>query len=276
MEDAVVETLICPSRNPTGTPAPLSYIVNAGGTDVYRRPQPPTNTPQPLDYRENGLFFDDFGWRLPPAFMSIPKPPTSDLAYVSKHDGVSMTLLLSENLDAVDWIKLYLTPAEANSGLLIHRRYQVNNTNTPLPSWWQSMIWTIPYMPRWSGADVPATANWGMTGSIKPGPILNKEPPIAVGPTTPPEKMDFYLGRPSSSHPGGFIVTMCDASARFMSEDIEYRVYCLLLSPDSQGAKRPHDGATYVRPSVPPYYYPQGWLATPTSLRPLTAPDLEP
>ena len=32
---------------------------------------------------------------------------------------------------------------------------------------------------------------------------------------------------------------MCDGHSQFMSEDIEYRVYCLLMTPDSAGAKYP-------------------------------------
>ncbi|MEX0979275.1 MAG: DUF1559 domain-containing protein, partial [Pirellulales bacterium] len=74
LTSAEVATLICPSRNPTNSPAPLSYIVNAGVTDFFTSP----NATTPLmDYHDNGIYFEEFAWRLstPP---TLPKPPRTD------------------------------------------------------------------------------------------------------------------------------------------------------------------------------------------------------
>ena len=45
--------------------------------------------------------------------------------------------------------------------------------------------------------------------------------------------------RPSSKHPGGFVTTFCGGNVRFLSEDIEYRVYALLMTSNGSGAKVP-------------------------------------
>ncbi len=257
LENAVVSALICPSRDPTFSPAPLSYIVNAGMTDYYR-------SGKPLDYEENGLFFDDFGWRLPSALgVSIPKPPTSDLAYLSKQDGASLTLMVSENLEARDWIKIPGRPSDIPPVVLSSVSYVDNKYVSS--SWWQSMTWRDDLPPP----APPRPTNWGMTGAPPTDLVLNKQPATPPNPNDPVE-LDFYLGRPSSNHPGGFIVTMSDGHSQFMAEEIEYRVYCLLMMPDSANAKYPLNGN--------PVAYPQNWYdggVITNPLTPITAADIE-
>lgn len=250
LQNAEVETLICPSRNPTGSPAPLSYIVNAGVTDYFTSA---TTTNPLMDYRENGIFFDDYAWRLPTSTM--PRPPTSDLSYLSNHDGGLMTLMVSENLNALDWITLPMVSVTWPAGNGPPVPLVTYTPTSYISSWWQSFTWNVEQPP-------PSSA-WGMAGAFPTGQVLNKQPSV---PPSTPEDLDFYLGRPSSNHPGGFIVTMCDGHSRFMGEDIEYRVYCLLMSPDSRNTKQPIGGM--------PYVYPADWISA-GMLIPLTAVDLE-
>ncbi len=102
LQKAYVELLICPSRNPGSDIAPLSYVVNAGVTDKYfgvAKAQ--------MDFQANGVFFDEYAHQYNNA---VPKAPTTDVAWIGSHDGTSMTLVLSENLDAKDWITVG-TPA---------------------------------------------------------------------------------------------------------------------------------------------------------------------
>ena len=44
------------------------------------------------------------------------------------------------------------------------------------------------------------------------------------------------LARPSGYHPGGVIVSFCDGHQYFLREDIDYRVYQHLMTPDSAAA----------------------------------------
>lgn len=246
-----VSTLVCPSRNPTFGPAPLSYVVNAGMSDR----NPPNSMPpgQALDFKENGVFFDAF---TPKVLITNPRIPetTIDLAYFSKHDGTGKTLMLSENIDALDWINLpgvappTLAPSPTGDRPPL---FPVNSS-----TWWQGMIWFI---------QNPPPANFGTSGAFPSGMLLNKQ---TGGPID-----DFNNARPSSTHPGGFIVTMCGGNSQFLSDDIEYRVYCLLMAPaDSPSAipltVRDPNNTMFAYPgSAGPF--PNAWFASPGVLIPL-------
>lgn len=45
--------------------------------------------------------------------------------------------------------------------------------------------------------------------------------------------------RPSSAHPGGMVSAFCDGHVDFLSENIDYRVYALMMAPDSLKSKNP-------------------------------------
>jgi len=208
------------------SPAPLSYVVNAGRTDNN---SPAANTP--MDWQENGVFFDAY------TQVGTPRPVTTDLSWISKRDGTAMTLMFSENLDARDWITVSTSTAA-------NWPFKTTQTNSNLNlTWWQGIVWSVP--------------NTMMV--YNPTNILNKGTGVVV--TT-----DDTNARPSSNHPGGFIVTMCDGHSQFMSEDVEYRVYCLLMAPDSNASKLA--GANTV------VTYPSDWYITGTTLKPLSEPDL--
>jgi prepilin-type N-terminal cleavage/methylation domain-containing protein len=46
-------------------------------------------------------------------------------------------------------------------------------------------------------------------------------------------------GRPASAHPNGFLVVMCDNSVHWMSENISYGVYAVLMTSDGAKAADP-------------------------------------
>lgn len=226
---AQVPALVCPSREPTGSPAPLTYVVNCGMPD---------NTIEPLDYQANGVFFDLYT----PAKNSRILPVTTDFAYISDHDGTTNTILLSENLDALDWI----TPGNPTP-------YGPLRLPQDGQTWWQGIIWFVQPSPQ---------VIWGFGNSAPTGILLNKN----TG-TTAQAATDAVNARPSSGHAGGFIVTMCDGRSRFLNEDIEYRVYCLLMAPDNASAKDPLNSS---------FKYPRSWLnKAGTGLAPIADKDLQ-
>ena len=45
-----------------------------------------------------------------------------------------------------------------------------------------------------------------------------------------------YAARPASSHPGGVIVAFAGGNTRFVRDDIDYPVYCLLMTPNGAHA----------------------------------------
>jgi prepilin-type N-terminal cleavage/methylation domain-containing protein len=254
-----LSSLACPSRNPTQGNAPLSYVVNGGLKDL-----PAAAAGVPMDYQANGVFFDTFS---PTVFNrgggGRAVIVTTDLSYISGHDGTTKTLMLSENIDALDWIALPLTgvvgAAPASPTIIPVRPSPDESLPPQLPgqngnSWWQAFTWYVN----------TATPNWGMAGVPETGTTLNKR--IGFTPADDPDN-----GRPSSNHPGGFLVTMCDGHSQFMSEDIEYRVYCLLMAPENANARYP----TNTPMPVVPVTYPTNWYSGPTSLIPLSETDFQ-
>src|SRR4029078_386770 len=90
-----IEGLICPSRSLSTSNAPTTYVVNAGMRDRI----PALANGAYMDYQANGVFFD---WYSPKVFNATNAPNraplvTTDLGYMSQHDGSKLTLMLSEN-----------------------------------------------------------------------------------------------------------------------------------------------------------------------------------
>lgn len=50
---------------------------------------------------------------------------------------------------------------------------------------------------------------------------------------------NILYARPSSWHPGGYIAAFCDGNVRFLSEDLDYRVYGVLMSSRGNRANDP-------------------------------------
>jgi prepilin-type processing-associated H-X9-DG protein len=135
--------------------------------------------------------------------------------FINTHDGTSSTLMLTENLKAEDWASL-------------------DSAGNVRPVWEGGVTFL------WHDADDPS------------GP-LPAEPTHRIN--GPDSGQPFATGddaRPSSYHPGGVNAVFCDGRTRFLSENIDYLVYCLLLSTNGQKtrfSRAPLNGVGY-----PPIY----------------------
>ncbi len=198
----------------------------------------------PQDYQPNGVFFDAYTPAVYRSGAVIVPATTTDLGYINIHDGATNTLMLSENIDALDWIAAWgknpVNPLQTAPNE--HTPPQLSQLASYLAppqagfSWWQGMIWFVP-----SGA----ANNYGMPGSTSPlqtnhSPILNHDS------TGNPD--DLHNGRPHSNHPGGFVVTMCDGRAFFMGEDIGLSS---LLPVDGAGQPERHTVANCITVELP-------------------------
>ena len=263
-----IDVLICPSRNPTNSPAPNSYIVNCGVTD---RTTPTPGFPQ--DYQENGVFFDAFTSAVNPAIPLV----TTDLAFINKHDGTTLTLMLSENTEALDWMAPSInmapfTPVAPAAPLQVSPQEsippQLSATNSG------------------GSRDAISSVTAGGKGSFGGCRAASRQT-LESGTLSP---ITSFLTRmlrssarlrptastrsPRSNHPGGFLVTMCDGRAMFMSEDIDYRVFCLLAAPDSQNAKNPQLNPPNLM-VYPLGVYPNGWYTRGGVLQPVSADEIK-
>jgi len=173
----------------------ISYAINTGVWDNMSGTYPKAG----FDWPQNGVFET----RLQGSgdgFLKFQKPGKAD---VIKGDGASNTILLIENSDLEEW-------------------------NDPASEIHVGVIW-----------DDNLTDGSAYSGTQ----ILNKYP-AGVNNTKPDTLLALYsqgqsyaipYARPLSNHPTGFMVAFCDGRVKFVSESINYFVYCRLMT--SEGKK---------------------------------------
>ena len=206
-----LEVLVCPSDVTTTLGAtPLSFVVNGGMPDwiAFNEPfpPPPPTTMQrpgalyksrtPYDFPQNGVFMDQ-----DPETLRDYSSFTTSSAMVSMHDGTTNTLLLSENLDAPDWLQF------------------------------------DPQGRLREPTDIEVTFVWrdaeNRAGPLPPSPMCK----INGEPGTNSQLPQYDNVRPSSHHPGGVNVTFCGGSTRFLRDEIDYLVYCSLMTVHGSQAR---------------------------------------
>ena len=85
---------------------------------------------------------------------------------------------------------------------------------------------------KWTDTD---EASVGMVWWPEPAECRGMNECVDVG-DSPGE---IRYARPSSNHGGGVIAAFCDGHVQFVREDIDYRVYQQLMTPNSEEAGLP-------------------------------------
>ena len=122
-----------------------------------------------------------------------------------------------------DFIRVSVSMSDIKDGaqhtLLLSENVQAGEWSS-LPDWdKQEMGWGMVWWP-----------NYDATDSQYNSVAINAKRDEVTGST-------IKTARPSSYHPGGVIATFCDGHTQFISEDIDYGVYSLLMTPDGANAK---------------------------------------
>ena len=198
----VWQLLSCPS-NPADTASaqPLSYVVNAGQVDVTTLGP----TVYPADWPANGVFHNRYAetiWN--PAYGNLIR---SSKDSVSRGDGVTTTLMLSENNQTTSWNYLYGHMVTTSGGI------------TPPPYSTAEAMLTFLWRPQTTVQSV-----WKINGDYQAAPSI---PPL----------IDY--ARPSSYHPGGVNAYYCDGHSQFLNDTMDYRTYCLLMTPNGSRSNDP-------------------------------------
>jgi len=219
--------LICPSGQPSQASGPNNYVVNCGRKDgLATGAAGPMTTP--TDWQENGVFFTSFTT----IGVKTPVPVVSQsMSYISRGDGTKNTLMLSENqntLSSVNTVPVYRTGISWNNPGVIATAW----TTALSPEWEMGLVW------------FPITTADGINKNVEP-----------IGAAA---KADNAFARPSSGHPGLAVAGFCDGGVRTLSDEVDYRVYALIMTAKGTKAKEPLTGAT---PAAP---YPT-WVGTPLS-----------
>lgn len=207
-----VATLNCPSNPPAMTnPPPCAYVANTGLQDMLAA----NNTGGlPADWRDNGVFFDRYQYDLINGSGATANPViTMTQDFISSNDGSSNTLMLAENADSGSYAMI----KGGNS-------YVCESANGFV--WWfaNSSSLSPPYQPSiypygMINGQVDNTMDWN-TGS-PPANYLT----------------DLKNARPASRHPGGTMVVFCDGHSRFLSQELEYGIFCLIMSPNGKNVR---------------------------------------
>ena len=222
IEEFQMQILVCPDDQSGDQAGALSYVVNAGyahidttglaptsgwtfSTNVHRADDPDMdlNVNGTVNDEEDSQIFRRTGvfWyaRLDRDGNSQPSPVKNQSLRIGDiYDGSSNTLMVSENINA-----------GANQ------------------------FWGDP-SPRFCGFVYPLDPNassLGLTAAdyFKTAPLDPRyEFAVINGARSGPEGLRPF---PNSNHPGGVNVAMCDGSTRFLSEDIDLRVYAYLITP---------------------------------------------
>lgn len=254
-----MQLLNCPSSPPPGQAGntPNVYIVNTGMQDS------PSNT-MVADWQANGVFFNRFNQYAianPPAVNPQVLPAncapiagtilngsqivSQSQDYITIHDGTSLTLMLSESNNV---------PVPTVASGLISAWTGVSNS---MGSWGNTQAGTSSTFPY---AGLEASNGFVFWPDQLPTQAMKINAPTAA---FTGNSVSQYFMHPSSNHPTGVNVSFCGGNVQFMSQDIDYSVFCLLMTPWGQFTNTPGstsglDDPTNSGTGSNTYYYPSG------------------
>lgn len=199
LDNDAVEVFTCADSPVYKQPGGLSFVVNAGHMPHGIWGTATNNAPDLIDWYAAPSPGDANDIAIGRATGVVwPEGYVSSLEYIAMGDGTSMTILLTENLQAGNWydtqtstlgfgiqLPVSLTTSYPNAG----------STGDPL------LV-----------KQAPNPDNW----------FINRNRSAAR--TKAP--------RPSSNHRGGVNVTMADGSAKFLSENMDKTVFIKLMTPN--------------------------------------------
>jgi prepilin-type N-terminal cleavage/methylation domain-containing protein/prepilin-type processing-associated H-X9-DG protein len=225
-----LEILICPSDPPTSdTGTPTSYVVNSGMQDTQG------SASMPRDWAENGVFFDRYtgnqlvtgssgggGGGSGGGGNSSYQMISMTSAFIARSDGLQNTLLISENVDGGN----YTDQTEAKLGIIWNGTGTVNTGQSP---------------PNLNPPDDNMRINRGTGMSDLQGGSVQTTSSSASQSTTSQSSspQGSIFARPSSYHPNGVNMVFCDSHLKFVSDQIDYYVYCMLMSSYGQRVRKP-------------------------------------
>jgi len=233
---ANVEVFVCPSNPPSPeNRSPLHYVVNAGYAED--RPAYANSNNRHEENIFNGVFFNHYPvldsstgdpqYRCKRARCRGPFNPEQSVVmsndYLVSHDGTSNTIMLTENLQWVEqWRAPATTDGSLSSGSCSFDR-QGTGENQRRELW--GVLWHTSECPNGDNC----TGGYIFTRKINQNRL---EPSIAVkgaDPTTVPPRGPDYA-RPSSHHPQGVNMALCDGHVKFVKDTIAYQVYQQLMA----------------------------------------------
>jgi prepilin-type processing-associated H-X9-DG protein len=234
-----IAQFVCPADSPPEQCA-LSYVANCGmrdgaGLSTYILGGTSTAGVQP-DWQSNGIFHNHYWY---PTSLTNPvlmggtygvlpsyqvKMSSSDVK-----DGLQVTLMLSENVQAGEWCEPYATSVTTASAATIGSDTTMS-TNVEVYAGmlfgFPSTATTIPQpddAASWSQAAYPINVARD-TDPLTQARVFSR-PTYASAST-------YQYARPSSMHGGGVNAVFCDGHVQFIRQTITPQVFFQLMTPD--------------------------------------------
>jgi len=277
-----LNVLVCPSTPPTETTANTTsvYVANSGMIDIQSAiyngsATTPSPGATPADYQANGVFFNHWNPQqttssgqpvtvLGPATTTAgiiynPGPiVTTSQDYITAHDGSSLTLMLSEN-NYAPWAQLHVTTSNGALAAICPPVYGIQSPHAGAAFWGPATLVGKPYG---FGTEPQNCFVWWP--DIQPNPLMKINSSLNSRIKATGYSINFTM-TPSSNHPGGVNAAFCDSHVRFLSQDIDYTVYCLLMTPYGKMCNTPGMPNNAIDPpgsgsvsNLVQYYYPSG------------------
>lgn len=198
-----ISSLICPSDPPeTKEGGPNSYVINTGRWDSQApRAAAQARNAMPPDWRGNGVSMVRFPASIRKANQTMDQSQTAATIV----DGPSNTMLISENIHAGPWWVAKGPTAGGNWNIWVERAVGM--------TWEPALDPTNPQRP----ANPIRHINGGRNAVLSQGQQIQ----------------DMNFARPASNHTGSVLAAMADRSVRTISEEIDYKVYCLLMTSET-------------------------------------------
>ncbi len=254
-----LEFMVCPSdvvTDTAGSQYPNSYVVNTGQMDANLT-YADLNSGLSPDSPANGVFLSRWEYQYSPQNTSSPGPGgvsqenrLQKFVDANFFDGKTNTFLLSENVDAKNWMDAELSIAPSGTGYAVDTNNGFKTAPYTNPSngmtnvskgaptgsnsispeifagfvWWPNSAISQSTAAPNSLANINGLFNSTIEGYADP----------AVGYAT-----DMNYCRPSSNHPGGVNMTFGDGRTQYVNENIDYTVYASLMTPEGRKCNPP-------------------------------------
>lgn len=222
-----INTFRCPSDTREFPLGANSYACNAGM--YHASPVGSVSFAKSMS-AANGVFNNKFAGVDP---NGVPVATGPDVGIDDITDGLSQTLLFSENMNAQPWHRVGFATAK---DLVV----PVNGSEIRYPAsarYAQGLVWHYEH-DRGMG-DAPKVATVHRINGAPDGREL------ASLMMTPNNAAD--LARPSSPHPTGVNAVFADGSIRMISNTVDYQVYQAMLTPNGKQSECPNP--TFVLPA---------------------------
>lgn len=214
-EPPKLDFFICPSDLKPVDYGTLAYVANSGRPDSSLDSNPNVGA----DIAANGLFHN---------LVPDPSLPTATATDTSKiKDGNSTTLLFAENTHKdlpFSWINTYNIPTGGSSYWQYNNADRISQSEQPF-----GMVWffneTQPNLP-----DPTQFQPFNRDERTSAGDFINYG-------NSPLQGVPFR--RPASLHPEIFNVVFAGGNTRALRQDLEYRVYVQLMTPDAAHSEWP-------------------------------------